>query len=89
MPSDVDRFAHRLNVTLDPDHAARLARLARLAGVPGPTLARSLLSSAIEDADPDARTIVPILDGIPGAYDRVVESWEHADAGDTIDLDDL
>jgi hypothetical protein len=89
MPRRVDRPAHRFDIMLDPEHAARLARLAMLAGVPEDVLARSLLSSAIEQADPDARTITAILDGIPGAYERAIRSLERADADETIEFDDL
>ena len=65
----MERPGHRLNVTLDPEHAARLARLAERTHVQEGTLARSLLSVAIEEADPEARNIVAVLDGIPGAYE--------------------
>ena len=34
------------------------------------TLARSLLSVAIDRADPVASTIVEVLDAIPGAFER-------------------
>ena len=80
---------HRLNVTLDPEHAARLARLAERTHVQEGTLARSLLSAAIEEADPEARSIVAVLDGIPGAYEHALQSLERARAGETIALDEL
>jgi hypothetical protein len=80
---------HRLNVTLDPEHAARLARLAARTHVQEGTLARSLLSVALEEADPDARDIVAVLDGIPGAYEHAMQSLERARAGETIALDEL
>jgi hypothetical protein len=63
-----------LNVTLDPEHAARLVLLAERTHVQEGTLARSLLAAAIEEADPDARNVVAVLDEIPGAYQRAVES---------------
>ena len=81
--------AHRLNVTLDAEHAARLARLAQRTHVQEGTLARSLLSSAIDDADPDARNITAILDGIPGAFERAQVSLERARRGETTPLDSL
>lgn len=87
--SVVERSAHRLNVTLDQEHAARLARLAERTHVQEGTLARSLLSMAIEDADPDARSIVAVLDGIPGAHERVQLGLERAQSGETIPLDEL
>lgn len=85
----MDRFAHQLEIQLDPEDAARLERLARLAGVPEATLARALLSKAIEDADPDAGGVTAILDGIPGAYERAIQSLEQAHAGELTALDDL
>ncbi len=80
---------HRLNVTLDPEHAARLARLAQRMHVQEGTLARSLLSTAIEDADPDARSVTALLDGIPGAYEDARLGLEQAREGKTIALDEL
>ncbi len=85
----MERPGHRLNVTLDPEHAARLARLAERTHVQEGTLARSLLSSAIEEADPDARNIAAVLDGIPGAYERARLGLERAQAGEAIALDEL
>ncbi len=85
----VERTAHRLNVTLDSEHAERLARLAERMHVQEGTLARSLLSTAIEEADPDARTITALLNGIPGAYERTMQSLQSAREGRTISLDEL
>ncbi len=81
------RPAHRLNITLDPEHAARLAMLAERTHVQEGTLARSLLASAIEDADPDARNVVALLDGVPGAHQRAQLGLAQARAGEAIDLD--
>lgn len=81
--------ANRLNVTLDGEHAAKLARLAKGSHVQEGTLARSLLSRAIDDADIDARTVVEILDGIPGAFDRAQRGLEDARSGKTVALEDL
>jgi len=85
----MERPGHRLNVTLDPEHAGRLARLAERTHVREGILARSLLSAAIEEADPEARNIVAVLDGIPGAYEHAMRSLERARAGETIALDEL
>jgi hypothetical protein len=52
-------------------------------------LARSLLSTALDEADPDARTVTEVLDAIPGAWERAVLGREQARAGDTQSLDDL
>jgi hypothetical protein len=53
------------------------------------TLARSLLSTAIEEADPDARTITALLNGIPGAYEAAQQGLQQAREGKTISLDEL
>jgi hypothetical protein len=85
----VGEASHRLNVTLDAEHAARLARLAERIHVQEGTLARSLLSTAIEDADPDARDVVALLDGISGAFEEARLGLEQARKGEAIPLDDL
>jgi hypothetical protein len=85
----VERAGHRLNVTLDPEHAARLARLAERVHVQEGTLARSLLSMAIEETDPDARSITAVLDGIPGAHESARLGLERARAGEAVSLDEL
>jgi hypothetical protein len=84
----MDRSARRLNITLKPQHAARLAHLARLTGVPESTLAGLMLSKAIEE-DPDARSILGILDAIPGAYEHAMDSLEQARHREAIGLDEL
>ena len=82
-------MTQRLNITLDAVHAAKLARLAARAHVNEGTLARSLLSSAIDDADPDAATVLEVLEGIDGAWQRAQLGRRHASAGETIPLDEL
>jgi hypothetical protein len=73
MPASVERSARLPSIPLDPDHAARLARLAVLAGVPEATLAPSLLCAAIEDADPAASSTTAVLDGIPHFHQRAIQ----------------
>lgn len=85
----MEKAGQRLNVTLDSEHAARLARLAERMHVQEGTLARSLLSTAIEEADPDARSMTALLDGIPGAYEDAMLGLEQAREGKTIPLDEL
>jgi hypothetical protein len=80
---------HRLNVTLDGERAAKLARLAERTHTQEGTLARSLLSQAIDEADVDARHVVELLDGIPGAFERAQLGLEQAKSGETIPLDEL
>lgn len=82
-------MAYRLNVTLDDEHAAKLAHMAERTHVQEGTLARSLLSTALDDADPDPRHIAALLDRIPGAWERTAEAREQARRGETIDLDEL
>ena len=79
----------RLNITLDDEYAEKLARLAQRTHVQAGTVARSLLSSALDDVDADARNVVELLDGISGAYDRAQLGRAQAAAGDTIAVDDL
>jgi hypothetical protein len=81
--------SQRLNITLDEQHATKLARLASRVHVNEGTLARSLLSAAIDDADPDADTVVAVLDGIDQAWERAQLGRRQAASGDTVNLRDL
>jgi adenylate kinase family enzyme len=79
----------RLNITLEDEQAEKLARLAGRMHVQPGTVARSLLSSALDDADPDARNVTELLDGIPRAYERARLGLRQADSGETISVDEL
>ena len=79
----------RLNVTLDPAYAAKLASLAERTHINEGTLARSLLSQALDESDPDPRHVAALLDGLPGALERARQGAEDARAGRTLALDDL
>lgn len=79
----------RVNITLDAEHAAKLTALAQRTHVNEGTLARSLLSSALDDADPDPANVVALLDGIDGALERAREGAQQAAHGDTVPLTDL
>lgn len=79
----------RLNITLDAEHAAKLTRLADRVHVQEGTLARSLLATALDDADPDPRAVTDVLDAIPGAWDRAQLGLNQARARETLPLDDL
>lgn len=79
----------RLNLTLAPEQAAKLSRMAEQAYMQEGTLARSLLSRAIDEAEVDGRSMTDLLNGIPGALDRARLGREQARAGDTISLDEL
>lgn len=82
-------LVERLNITLDDEHAEKLARLAERTHVQPGTVARSLLSTALDEADPDPRNVVELLDGIQGARERAALGRTQAEAGDTIPLDQL
>lgn len=79
----------RINVTLEPDYARKLANLAERTHVQEGTLARSLLSSALDEADPESSRITEILDGIPGAWERAQQSIEQARRSETVPLSEL
>lgn len=85
----MEAASQRLNITLDGEHASKLRRLAARVHVHEGTLARSLLSSAIDDVDPDPANVMALLDGIDGAYERALLGQRQADAGDTVPLNDL
>ena len=80
---------HRVNVTLEDEHALKLRRLAERTHTNEGTLARSLLACALDEADPDARNIAQLLDGIPGAFERAALGLEQARAGLGTPLEDL
>lgn len=67
----------------------KLQRLASRTHTSPGTVARSLLSTAIDEADPDPRTIVDLLDRIPGAWDDIAAGTNEADAGQGTILEDL
>jgi hypothetical protein len=81
--------SRRLNVSLDEQRAAKLARLAQRAHVPDGTLARSLLSAAIDEADPDPASITEILEGIPGFTERLAKAEAEVEAGKVTELGEL
>lgn len=81
--------ARRLNVSLDQERSTKLAHLADRAHVADGTLARSLLSAAIDDADPDADSITDILEGIPGLAGRLDLAEAEVASGAVVELRDL
>ena len=83
------RGSTRLNVTLDLEHAEKLRQMAKQAYTQEGTLARSLLSRAIDEADIEAGTMVELLNGIPGALERAKLGREQGRRGETIPLEDL
>jgi hypothetical protein len=85
----VEEKSVRLNVTLGAEYAAKLSRLAGRVHVQEGSLARSLLSNAIDEADPDSRNIAELLDSIAGAWDRAQIGLDQARQHDTVALDEL
>jgi hypothetical protein len=79
----------RVNVLLDEEHAVKLSRLAARTYVNPGTLARSLLSTALDQVDPDAATVTALLDAIPNAFDRAQQGLREAQSGQGIPLQEL
>jgi len=80
---------NRVNVTLDDAHAEKLRRLAERTHVTEGTIARSLLSTALDEADADARNVTTLLDGIPGALERAELGLAQVRAGEGKPLSEL
>jgi hypothetical protein len=81
--------AYRINVSLDGEYAAKLRALAARTHVQEGTIARSLLSDALDQADPDARHVAELLDAIPGAFERAELGRTQAEDGRTVPLDSI
>lgn len=79
----------RVNIVLDAEYAEKLRVLAERTHVSPGTLARSLLSSALDEADPSPRNVAHLLDGIPGAFERAQAGLADAANGRVIPLEDL
>ncbi len=84
-----EQRSNRLNVLLDDEHAAKLYGLADRTYVNAGTLARSLLSTALDQADPDPATVTALLDAIPGAHERAQQGLADVRAGRVVPLDEL
>ena len=80
---------NRFNVVLDAEHAAKLQSLADRTYVNPGTLARSLLSTALDQAMPDPNIVAALLDAIPGAYESALEGRRAVKAGRVVRLEDL
>ena len=78
-----------MDIALDDESAEKPARLAQRMHVQPGTVARSLLAQTLDEADPDARNVVDLLDGIDGAFDRAQLGLRQARAGQTVALDEL
>ena len=83
------RNAARVNIVLDEERAAKLRRLAERTHTNAGTLARSLLSTALDDADPDPANITDLLDRSDGAWEDAMRGLAEAEAGAGIPLEEL
>ena len=79
----------RVNITLDDEHAEKLARLAERTHAQPGTIAGSLLSTALDETDADPGSAVKLLDGTAGAHARARLGRSQAEAGDTVPLERL
>lgn len=84
-----EQRTNRFNVLLDDEHAAKLYSLADRTYVNPGTIARSLLSTALDQADPDPKSVTALLDAIPGAYESALEGQRALRDGHVIPLEDL
>lgn len=83
------RKTTRFNVQLDERHAMKLHELAQRTHMNPGTLARSLLSTALEQASPSPASVIELLDAIPGAFERAQQGLREANAGQGIALDEF
>jgi predicted transcriptional regulator len=82
--------AKRVNVTLDEEHAQRLALLAARTHIQEGTLARSLLFNALDQMDdPGPARVTELLESIPGARKRIEQGLAEARRGEGTPLDEL
>jgi len=85
----MSRSSARVNIVLDEVRAAKLRRLAERTHTNAGSLARSLLSSALDEADPDPRNVADLLDRIDGAWEDALRGTAEADAGEGTPLEEL
>jgi len=85
----MSRSSARVNIVLDEARAAKLRRLAERTHTNAGSLARSLLSSALDEADPDPRNVADLLDRIDGAWEDALRGTAEADAGEGTPLEEL
>lgn len=79
----------RYNIQLDDEYSEKLEALATRTHMQPGTLARSMLSTAIDQADADASMVTDILDAVPGAFERHQKGRADAREGRTLPLADL
>lgn len=85
----MSRESNRVNVLLAADHAAKLRLLAERVHVSPGTLARSLLSQALDEAEPSSASITALLGSIDGAFERAEAGSADVAAGRYVRLEDI
>jgi hypothetical protein len=85
----MSKQATRFNVQLDERYATKLHELAERTHMNPGTLARSLLSTALDEVAPEPSTIVALLNAIPGAFERANQGLREIRSGEGIPLDEF
>lgn len=85
----MSRESNRVNVVLGDEHGAKLRLLAERVHVSPGTLARSLLSQALDDAEPSSTSITALLDSIDGAFERAEVGSADVAAGRYVNIEDI
>lgn len=75
-------------VELDDAHAARLTELAERVHLSRDLVAHSLLSTALDQRDPDADVLSAVLDAIPGAWEQAQQGLAEIKAGRGVRLEE-
>jgi hypothetical protein len=83
----MSRNTARVNIVLDEERAAKLRRLAERTHMNPGSLARSLLSTALDEVDPDPRNVTSLLDRMDGAWEDALRGAAEAQAGEGIPLE--
>jgi hypothetical protein len=79
----------RVNIVLGEEHALKLRRLAERTHTNPGTIARSLLATALDEADPDPASVTALLDGIPDAFEQAQRGLLEARSGEGTPIEDL
>lgn len=79
----------RVNIVLDAEYAEKLRILAARTHVSPGTLARALLSSALDEAGPSPRNVSALLDDIDGAFAKAQAGLEDVAKGRMVPLSEI
>ncbi|HET7274525.1 MAG TPA: hypothetical protein VFI91_05070 [Longimicrobiaceae bacterium] len=78
----------QFNIVLDENRAMKLRALSEQMQMNPAMLATILLGTALDKVEPEAATIVTILDAIPGAFYRADEGLRQIRSGKGVPLED-